>query len=447
MRSFRSASILLSSISFLALSFSMAQASSFSLRSAQSAEGLGMAFAGAASGGIGMGSIGWNPATITMFPGRNSQWNLTYIYPQAEYDIDARTIANATAVGGVPVGSGGIGGKGSMVPASYSAWQLSDRFWVGMTSGSPWGLRSKPENQNFAGQIYGKSSKVVSNNITPTAGLKINDWLSIGAGVQLQYFKAELKQALGVGAGAPSSILEGDSFSFGYRLGMTLTPWEGGTIGVGYRSSIRHELDGNFTTPIRLNGLVGPGSSPIKANLNLPDSVVVGFSQQLNQQWQVHLGGEWTNWSRFRRIPVVLDQFNVPLTSLNFEYDDSWFFSGGLEYAYDPQWTFRAGVAYELSAVSDRVRTVRISDNDRLWTSVGASYQWSEKLKVDFGYSHLFVKDAPVNIGPGHPDYNPARPVIFSGKAKPSVDVVSMALTYRWDDPAPSRSAPLVRKY
>ena len=49
-----------------------ASASSFAIRSGQSAEGLGMAYAGAAAGGIGMGSMAWNPATITMFPGRIS---------------------------------------------------------------------------------------------------------------------------------------------------------------------------------------------------------------------------------------------------------------------------------------------------------------------------------------------------------------------------------------
>ena len=60
-----------------------AQASSFAIRAGQSAEGLGMAYAGAASGGIGMGGMAWNPAVITMFPGRTSQFNGTYILPHA----------------------------------------------------------------------------------------------------------------------------------------------------------------------------------------------------------------------------------------------------------------------------------------------------------------------------------------------------------------------------
>jgi long-chain fatty acid transport protein len=423
-----------------------ANASSFAIRSSQSAEGLGMAYAGAASGGIGLGSIGWNPATITMFPGRNSQWNFSYVLPRASYEIDALTVANSGLVGGVAAGTGEIGGNGVFSPASYSTWQLSDRFWVGITNSAPWGLRSKAENQNYAGQIYGRSSKVTSINVTPTAGFKVNDWFSVGAGLQLQYFKADLKQALGANFGAPSSILKGDDFSWGYRVGVTFTPTPDTTIGVAYRSSIHHRLEGDFETPITLSPLVRVGKNPITANLNLPDSVVVGLSHRLSKEWQVHLGGEWTNWSRFRRIPVVLQAFEVPFSSLNFVYDDSWYFSGGVEYSPNDIWTLRAGAAYELSAVNDTVRNTRISDNDRLWLSLGASYKWSDQLTLDAGYSHLFVKNAPINIGSGHPEYNPARPVVFFGEAKPNIDVFSVALTYRWDKPAAPRE-PLVRKY
>lgn len=94
-----------------------ASASSFSLRSGQSAHGLGLAFAGAASGGIGLGAMAWNPATITLFPGRNSQLNATYILPQAEYvSTDPVTLGTAAALGLQP-NSGNIGGNGAFVPA------------------------------------------------------------------------------------------------------------------------------------------------------------------------------------------------------------------------------------------------------------------------------------------------------------------------------------------
>lgn len=429
-----------------------ASASSFSLRSGASAEGLGMAFAGAASGGIGMGAMAWNPATITMFPGRNSNWNFTYIAPSASYDPTSPTrvrlpsgaIVPITAAGGSPLGTGDIGGDGGFVPASYSAWQLTDRLWIGLTTGAPYGLRSKPENNFQAAQIYGRSARVGTYNVSPTIGYQVNDWLAVGAAFQVQYIKTNLKQAAGITATAPNTILEGDSIDFGYKLGVTLTPWQGTSIGLAYRSMIHHTLEGTFKTPAAVAPILGVGSNPIKANLNLPDSVVFGLSQVINEQWQAHLGVEWTNWSRFRRIPIVASNFGVPFTSLNFQYDDSWFFSAGVEYKYNPDLTLRAGVGYELSAVNDQNRTIFISDNDRLWLSAGLSYQVTSKIKLDLGYTYLHVQNASVNYSGTHPQQGA---VLYTAEAKPYVHVVSAGITYRWDDPVETIPVrPVVRK-
>lgn len=438
-------------VSTLAVAVSgAALAGSFAIRSGQSAEGLGMAYAGAASGGIGLGSIAWNPATITMFPGRNSNWNATYIAPNAEYTPTSQTLVRNPATGGLipntlaggsSAGTGNLGGDGAFVPASFSAWQLTDRLWVGVTSTAPYGLRSKAENVNNAAQTYGRSAKVRTINIAPTIGYQVNDWLAVGAAVQGQFIKTTLKFATAVTPNAPSAILDGDSVDFGYRVGFTLTPWKSTSIGVAYRSSIRQTLDGDFTTPL--------GAVPIKANLNLPDSIVVGVSHQFDEQWQGHLGFEWTNWSRFRNIPIVNKTTGgvlAALPSLNFQYDDSYFVSAGVEYKWNRDLTLRAGVGYEWSPVNDRNRTIFISDNDRLWLGTGASYQVTDKIKVDLGYSYLSVKKASVNYSGTHPQQNPN--VFYTGEAKPYIHIVSAGLTYRWDDPAQTIPVqPVVRKY
>ena len=388
-----------------------------------------MAYAGAASGGIGLSSMAWNPATITMFPGRNSSWNFTYLNASAEYDPTRPTRLTTPSIpiglaGGLDRGSGNIGGQGSFVPASYGSWQINDRLWFGYTLGAPFGLRSKPEYQVYGGQTYGRSAKVRTVNFAPTIGYKVNDWLSVGAAIQGQFIHTNLKQATSVTPIASNAIIDGTSFDFGYKLGVTITPWQGGSLGIGYRSSIRQTLKGDFAQ----TGVY----FPIKANLNLPDSVVVGFSQQINDQWQAHVGAEWTNWSKFRRIPLVNAVTNRPFNSLNFVYDDSWFFSTGVEYKYNDQWTLRAGVAYELSAVNDSNRTVFISDNDRLWLSAGLTYQLTEKLKVDLGYTFIDVKKAKVNYVPGHPQFNNVQ---FVAEARPKINIFSLGLNYRWDDP------------
>jgi long-chain fatty acid transport protein len=437
-----------------------AEASSFYIRSGQGAEGLGLQFAGGASGGIGLASIGWNPATLTMFPGRQSNWNAALIYPQASYSIDApsRLYSGVTPVALNPQQGpvGEIGGDAALVPSSYSSFQITDRLWLGLATGAPWGLRSKSENFNSAGQIYGRSSKVRSYNASPSVAYRVTDWLSIGAAVQVQYFKVELKQSspfagqtglpallTAVSPNAPSSTLEGFDVSYGYRLGAAITPWAGGSIGIGYRSMIRHELDGDLTQPSRL----GTGIDiPIRANLTLPESVLIGFSQQITPALQVHLGYEWTNWSRFNRIPVRSATAGTTIGSLNFEYSDAHYFSAGLEYAWNPALTVRAGISYEKSAVTDRVRTTRISDNDRLGLSVGLGYRWSDRLSIDLSYAHYFIKEAPVAILPGHPSFSN---VSYEGVAKPSVDSLALGITYRWDTPAAVaiEDRPLIRKF
>jgi long-chain fatty acid transport protein len=168
-----------------------ASASSFAIRSGQSAEGLGMAYAGAASGGIGMGAMAWNPATITMFPGRNSNWNYTYLNANAEYEPTSATRLGSPNGPANPIqnGTGNLGGDGAFIPASYSAWQLTDRLWIGMTTGAPYGSALEARQPGHAAQVYGRSAKVATINVSPTIGYKVNDWLSVGAALQVQYFR------------------------------------------------------------------------------------------------------------------------------------------------------------------------------------------------------------------------------------------------------------------
>jgi long-chain fatty acid transport protein len=48
--------------------------------------------------------------------------------------------------------------------------------------------------------------------------------------------------------------------------------------------------------------------------------------------------------------------------------------------------------------VPDADRTPRIPDQDRKWLAIGAQYRWSKQLVFDIGYSHIFVKNASVNL-------------------------------------------------
>ncbi|MBF9197633.1 OmpP1/FadL family transporter [Microvirga terrestris] len=428
----RSLSLAAVSLAALVAAQGSAHAGAFALRE-QSSTAQGYSFAGAASGSGYLSSMFWNPAVITMMPGWWSEGHASLIIPRVE--IDPTT---GTAPLLLPLGASGDIGQDAILPAGYSSYQINDMLWVGLSSTSPYGLVTDPR-QNWAGQIYSRSSRIFSLNINPVVGVKVNDWLSVAVGPSLQYFDITLKRAGAPVPGAPSVILDGDDIGYGFTAGVTLTPFAGTTIGIGYRSRIDHELEGNVGSSV-----TGAPRIPITADLTTPDQVTIGVSQVITPAVTVHAGFEWTNWSVLE-TPLVVGPGGVTVTDLPLNYNDGYFYSLGLDYKLTNQWTLRAGLAYEKSPIDTEIRSTRLPDSDRIWASLGASYQWNEKLSFDIAYTHIFSREADIRIVEGQQDFEGAP---FVADVDASTDILSVGLRYRWDDPAVAiPAAPIVRKY
>lgn len=432
--------LLLAGVAAAALSAGVleAQAGGFALRE-QSAVGVGNAFAGAAAGGAGLSSMFWNPATMTDFAGIQSSSSFTLILPYSNITPGVGTSPTLLGLGG-SASTGDIA-QDAVLPASYFSYQLADRVWVGLALNSPFGLVTQNPN-NWSGQIYGRTSKVFTANATPNVAVQVNDWLSVGAGVQIEYFKVRLTQAETPFAGAGSAVLTGHDTSLGFTLGATVKPWAGAELGIGYRSRVEPKLSGSLNLAQAL-GPIPAGAYAIKSDLTLPDQITVGYRQKITQDFTALAGFEWTHWSLFNRFPVINSP--IPGQALAFDYRDGWFASVGGEYNWNPNLTLRAGLGFEHSPINSTVRSVRLPDSDRIWTTAGLSYKWNEKLSFDFGYAHLFAKSAPINIVPGNPAYSASAPLPFVGVGKNHVDIISVGFTYRWDDPKPARV--VVAKY
>ncbi|MBV9078051.1 MAG: outer membrane protein transport protein, partial [Methylobacteriaceae bacterium] len=120
-RKLRSILLAGASAALVATSATGALAGAFGIRE-QSVVGGGMAFAGAASGSAGLGSAFWNPATITMAPGWQSEANGTFI----GLSTVVRTQAPTPTLG---LGQSGDIGISGAIPASYTTYQLTENLW------------------------------------------------------------------------------------------------------------------------------------------------------------------------------------------------------------------------------------------------------------------------------------------------------------------------------
>jgi long-chain fatty acid transport protein len=417
------------------LAASDANAGGFGLRD-QSTVGEGDAFAGVAAGGT-LSSMYWNPATMTQIQGGGVEANAAGILAH----VDQHPAAGSALLG---LGFGGVNdtGNSALVPSAYLSKQISQNFWVGLALNSPFGLATS-FNDPWAGRNYGLSSALNTYNAAPSVAWRITDWLSVGVGAQIQFGRADVNLGLGP-VGGPANLigqahLAGSGWGFGATAGITVTPGPNTTIGVGWRSAVDQKVDGslNASIPIALPAF----SLPATTTLNLPDVVSVGLRHRFDDHWTFLATAEWTNWSRIGTSVVNQAAGGVATiggspVALPFQFKDGWFYSIGAEYVLNPKYTLRAGVGYEISPVTDEVRMPILPDTDRVWLSAGFTYKPLPNLAVDVGYTHLFFKDANINITgqSGNPWFSGVN---YVGNASVGIDVFSLGFRYQFAPPPP----------
>jgi long-chain fatty acid transport protein len=407
-----------------------ANAGAFALRE-QSTTFQGMSYAGSAAG-VELSSMFWNSAAAAAVPGFNVESHAALVIPDSS--IEATGGAFVT-LGGLGTDSGDLGDP-AVVPASYVNYQLSEQLFLGLATNSPFGFTTKPDNTDWAGSPNAITSSIFSVNLNPTLAYKIDPQWTVGVGVQVQYTKVGLRRGEfnpGVVVSAKREF-DGDDIGFGATAGVLFQPSASTSIGLGYRSPISLDIEGDydreaFAIPDEMGGFTPVPGVDRKgtASVTLPELVTLSARQDITDRLTVLGTIEWTNWSRLSEVSVKSG--GETLETLAFNYEDGWFYSVGLEYEYSPALTLRTGLAFEESPITDETRNVLLPDNDRIWLSVGATYQYSEKLAFDVAYTHIFVDDGKI-CREGPDDCSGGDPTL-TADTEASVDIISASVKYK----------------
>jgi long-chain fatty acid transport protein len=264
-------------------------------------------------------------------------------------------------------------------------------------------------------------------NVNPTIAYKINETFSVGAGVSYQRLDAELTNKVsGAAFGAPGSefnaSLEADDDGFGWNAGVLIQAGPATRIGVSYRSKIEYTLEGDVTVTSPLGTVVGAASGAATADVTLPDMFSVSLVQAINAKLDLLADVTFTRWSEIQTIRIVNPANGATRDTLTLNFDDAWRYSIGVNYKWTDRFTGKFGLALDQTPVTDVARTVRLPDNDRKWISLGGAYRLTPGSKLDFGYSHLFITDAPIDQTRG----NAAAFGRVAGTYEGSVDILSL---------------------
>ena len=199
-------------------------------------------------------------------------------------------------------------------------------------------------------------------------------------------------------------------------------PTETLRFGLSYRSQIGHDASGEGTIS-KMNGLLSETRDDFSVRVTTPDTVMATATWEATQDLRLSGLVRWARWSNLDQLDISASV--IPPSVANpaggskvnpYEWKDTWLFSVGADYRLNNEWTVRGGVAYETGAVDKaELRPATIPDVDRVWFSLGASYNYSKQIQFDFGATYL--------MGVGNMDLyftntNPANGQSYAGKGE-----------------------------
>lgn len=401
----------------VAAATSTALAAGFQLTE-QSSLGAGRAYAGAGIVGDDLSAVHYNPAGMTLLEGTRFQAGGVWIGINADFDSD----------NGMADENGRL--KGQMIPAGYVTHQVNDKVWLGFAMTVPFGMGTEYSRDWEYGN-RGTSAKIYTFDMNPNIAYKVSDFISVAAGISVQYAKAKLGMNMkAMGMDLAHAKVEADSWDWGYNLGIMFSPNDTLRFGLSYRSAIEHEAEGD----VELSGfnpalgqLLGGGliASFLEdgymmgtgATLKTPDTVMLTGTWEATEKIRVSGLIRWANWSNFDDLTLNNDVPNSVITALGGalgklpgvtagdlaeassqiknttienNWKDTWLFSVGADYRINDAFTIRGGLAYETSPIDDQsTRMAVIPDTDRVWLSLGASWYATKDLQFDVGATYL----------------------------------------------------------
>ncbi|MDE2302166.1 MAG: outer membrane protein transport protein [Sphingomonadales bacterium] len=361
----------------------------------QSVRGQGRAFSGEAAD-TGVDSMWWNPAAIGGTQGVDAALNASAILPRGEVVDTGSTIARpfqpAAPVGGNGVIHNPI--RNGIVPSGAIAVGRG-RIAVGLAITAPYNFTTNYDDNSFTRYTAGHTS-LRTIDIQPSIAFMPTANVSIGAGVNVEHVSASLGNFLpNFSAALPDGqeTLEGKGWDVGWSAGVQYrTPVV--ELGLAYKSSIRHNINGMVT----VSGLLFPLGS---GNMATATSASFRTPWQAIGSMRLHVGPGVTldaqitrqGWSNFDQITL-----GAPLgTAIPENYRDITTWAIGADYELTRRLVWRVGLQHGDTPTQNGLRDARVPDANRWNISTGTSYSVSHRLTLDGAFSFVSFNDAPIS--------------------------------------------------
>ncbi|TFH91206.1 outer membrane protein transport protein [Vibrio ouci] len=359
---------------------------------AQSATGIGRAFAGDAVIADNASVMARNPAAMALF----DKMELSLGFESITSMIDVKDAQYTTQAGTVPLADVDDVGDTSIAPNIHLIVPVNDKFAWGVNAYSNFGTKTEFSDDYVASE-FGGLTDVKSFNLGVAGSYRVNEQWSFGAGLDLIYGQGTFKRVAGAGFGAAQGtavidIDKADGWAVGFNVGTVYELDENNRFGLSYRYSPEFEAKDDHGQ---------------KVTLQLPDiGEFSGYHKIEDTKFAVHYSIQYIGWGDFEQIDFSsLSATQSPLGTVlagssgvyssDYMWQDGWHYAIGGTYYLNSDWTLRTGYMYDTSA-QDKVTSISVPDSDRQWLSAGFTYHIDAASNVDFGFTYLMGDDVKV---------------------------------------------------
>jgi long-chain fatty acid transport protein len=402
----------------------------------QSVSGLGNAFAGGAAAAEDASTMFFNPAGLSRMDSTQVQVDAHYLVLNAYFKNRGST---TTSTGAATTGGNSEGGFSTPVPSMYFVQPINGRFTAGISVNCPFGLGTEYD-KDWVGRYMAVKSQITTVDVSPTIAWKVTDRFSVGVGFDMYYIDANLTNFIDLNKDGTSLYdgflnMKADDDAYGYHVGALYQVTDATRIGLSYRSEVKTHLKGtaDFTLPSELPGPLAAAKAVfvdqgVFAELTLPSSASFSVFHNLNDKWDVMADVTWTDWSTFKYLDINFVNPTTEAVGGKAQYEnwqDTFRYSVGATYHWSDSLKLRGGFCYDSAAVrGPEYRTPRIPDAERFWIACGATWQMNERSSLDFAYTHIFVDDPEIDNSLHTSNQH------LVGTIEAYMDIVSVAYTY-----------------
>ncbi len=331
-----------------------------------------------------------NPAGMTYIDHTEIEAGATLMYLNAPFSSQVGT----TATGRSGDTSEWFGG------GNFSYLQpLGDGWTFGLSVQNFFGLSLNWQN-NWIGRYSSTEEWVIAPQIQPTIAYKVNDWLSVGAGLGLTMGYLKTYMNLYNPDIVPydgKAKLRDTAFAVQGNLGVMLQPNEDLRIGIRYLTETK--LD--FKTTPSISGVdpaVGNGLKAlggIDLGLYMPQALNIAAFYQLNEQWALLGDFGWEDWSRFGKLDVGFGRTGE-FAVADLDTNDIYHFGIATQYQFDESLMLSAGFSFDSKLSDNDKRPLVLPLKDMYRYGAGFEKKMSEDFTLGAGLDFLWEGDVPI---------------------------------------------------